>query len=331
MTTPIRERTFESDEKLKLPKPFIFRRLHSFLGLWLVLYLFEHLLVNSQAALFFRDEGYAFVAAVNKINALPYLRVIEVLLLGLPFLIHGVWGIFYALTGKLNAHKTNGTKPSLPQYKRNRAYSWQRITAWLLVAGILAHVIQMRFLDYPAHFIGDEEQHFMVRVSQDPGLPLVAQKLHVQLVDAEKISQRRQVLIQDEARLGAEGKQEGDAYYSLLDQLEIERAWLQAITQKPLRKNEVIAAAPSAGAAIFLTVRETFKSPLMVILYSLLVLGATFHAFNGLWTAMIKWGITLTRRSQKNMRRLSSLLMVIVTLMGLAAIWGTYWTVQFQT
>ena len=90
MTTPLKERQFESDERVKIPGAFIWRRLHSLLGLWLVIYLCEHLLVNSQAALFFHDDGYGFVTAVNKLEALPYLRVIELVFLGLPFLLHGV-------------------------------------------------------------------------------------------------------------------------------------------------------------------------------------------------------------------------------------------------
>lgn len=35
-----------------LPSAFIWRRAHSLTGLWLVLFLIEHLLTNSQAALF---------------------------------------------------------------------------------------------------------------------------------------------------------------------------------------------------------------------------------------------------------------------------------------
>jgi succinate dehydrogenase / fumarate reductase cytochrome b subunit len=40
---------------------------------------------------------------------------------------------------------------------------------------------------------------------------------------------------------------------------------------------------------------------------------------------MISWGITLTERSQCIMRKIATGLMVIITFLGLAAIWGTYW------
>ena len=279
MTTPTAEKTFESDEKVKLPEPFIMRRLHSLLGVWLVLYLCEHLLVNSQVALFFEDGGSGFVDAVNKIHGLPYLKVIEAVFLGVPFLIHGIWGVIYALTGKLNAHKTNGSKPALPQYKRNRAYSWQRITSWLLLVGILAHVVHMRFIEYPDKIVRGDEPFYRVRVTEDRGLEKTVLKLKATLEQED---------------------------------------------------NRLLALAPSPGAAFLLIVRETFKSPLMVILYSLLVVASAYHAFNGLWTFMITWGVTLTRRSQKVMRSITNVLMGIVMFLGLMAAWGTFWATQFQ-
>lgn len=60
-----------------IPKAFIWRRLHSLMGLWLVLFLIEHLLTNSQAALWLGDNGRGFVNMVNAIHNLPYLEVIE--------------------------------------------------------------------------------------------------------------------------------------------------------------------------------------------------------------------------------------------------------------
>ncbi|MCH9626171.1 MAG: Succinate dehydrogenase cytochrome b558 subunit [Chlamydiales bacterium] len=290
MTTPVKERSFESDEKLKLPRPFILRRVHSLLGIWLVIYLFEHLLVNSQAPVFFDDDGNGFVSMVNQIHSLPYLPVIEILFLGLPFLIHGVWGVFYALTSKGNAHRTDGTNPALPQYKRNRAYSWQRITSWLLLIGIVAHVIQMRFVENPTHVQDGDEQFYVTRLVADQGLEQAAEKFDVHL-------------------------------YSRLEEGTV---WYKAVEHKKLKPGQVWVVASNAGSAFLLIVRETFKSPVMVILYSILVIAAVYHAFNGLWTAMISWGITLTRRSQKRMRLITSTLMGVVLFLGLLSVWGTY-------
>ena len=68
----------------------------------------------------------------------------------------------------------------------------------------------------------------------------------------------------------------------------------------------------------------------MVILYSILVIAATYHAFNGLWTFMITWGVTITRRSQRIMRFITTTMMTIVMFLGLISAWGTYWTTVFQ-
>jgi hypothetical protein len=69
-----------------LPRAFVWRRVHSLMGLWLALFLTEHLLTNSQAALLLGDNGGGFVRTVNWIHDLPYLQVIEVFLIGTPIL-----------------------------------------------------------------------------------------------------------------------------------------------------------------------------------------------------------------------------------------------------
>lgn len=305
-TTPIHEKEFPMDEKIKLPRAFILRRLHSLLGVWLVVYLFEHLLVNSQAALYFEDGGIGFISKVNQIHALPYLPAIEILFLGVPFLIHGVWGVIYLWTAKSNSTQSDGTKPSLPQYKRNHAYTWQRVTSWILVLGILAHVIHMRFLVYPAMIHQGMEKIYFTPLNEDPGLSSVAKKLNVMVLNQSQLLEKKR-------ELDREKKEENVG-------------WLEGALKKPLKEGQVLAIAPNAGIAFLLILRDTFKSPAMVILYSLLVVVAAYHACNGLWTFMITWGVTLTRRSQKSMRTIATVLMALVTILGLMAVWGTYLT-----
>ncbi|MES2122460.1 MAG: hypothetical protein V4492_06755, partial [Chlamydiota bacterium] len=133
---------------LSVPGAFIWRRLHSLMGLWLVLFLIEHLLTNSQAALWLGDNGKGFVDMVNMLHNLPYLEVIELTLLGVPFAIHMVWGVQYLMTAQSNSGSSDGSKPSLP-LRRNKAYSWQRITSWILLIGVIAHVAKFRFIEYP--------------------------------------------------------------------------------------------------------------------------------------------------------------------------------------
>ncbi len=268
------------------------RRLHSLTGLWLVLFLMQHLFINSQAALFIGEDGLGFIKGANDIHSLPYLPVIEAVLLGIPFLIHGWWGIQYLFTGKFNSFPTDGSSPSLTRYPRNHAYTWQRITSWILLIAIIAHVVQMRFLDNPIAVKIDNQTSYMVRLEADTGLTSLSQRLDFELFDHSNIHIRQ--------------------------------------IYKPIQAGQVIAVTHDFGTAELLMVRETFKMPIMIALYTLFVLAACFHGFNGLWTFMISWGITLSEKSQRWMRTLATGLMVLITCLGLAAIWGTYWVNLMQ-
>lgn len=276
-----------------IPTPFIWKRLHSLTGLFFALYLFEHLLVNSQAALWIGDDGSGFVEAVNAIHRLPFLPFIEIFLLGVPIALHTFLGVRYLMTSAPNSAITDGSKPSLPHYPRNHAYTWQRVTSWILLLGLIFHVIHMRFVEYPASAKQGSEHLYMVKLKEDSGLRTLSNRLDVKIYDSE--------------------------------QTEEASPWWNALQKNPLQPQEVIAVASSFGTAELLVVRETFKMPLMIAIYTIFVLAACFHGFNGLWTFMISWGINLTQRSQKLMRGFSNFLMLLVAFFGLAAIWGTYW------
>jgi succinate dehydrogenase / fumarate reductase cytochrome b subunit len=299
----------------RLPSAFVWRRLHSLTGFFLVLFLIEHLFVNSQAALFFGADGHGFIEAVNSIHNLPYLPIIELSLLAVPILIHAVWGVVYLRTSESNSYATDGSKPSLPEYPRNRAYTWQRITSWILLFGIAAHVIHMRFLEYPAAAQLGNQKYYMVRLEQDAGLDTVAHRLDVQLYDQQKIEELKKINPTVKPDMSSIKKQE----------LEQEKEWIKAIDQHKLQSGEVVAVSSNFGTASLLLVRETFKMPLMMLLYSILVIAACFHAAQGFWTFMISWGVTLTERSQQLMGYFSTFLMGLLIFLGLASIWGTYW------
>ncbi len=253
-----------------LPRAFVWRRLHSLMGLWLVLFLMEHLLTNSQAALWLGDNGKGFVRMVNSLHNLPYLQVIELTLLGIPILVHMVWGVKYLFTSKFNSQRSDGSKPSL-NYGRNRAYTWQRITSWILLIGLIGHVVKFRFMDYPEQI----NSFYVVHVTDDPGLSKVAERLGVILLDEDH--------------------------------------------------DKKIVAAQDFGTATLFSVRDTFKSPLYAVLYTIFVLAACFHAFNGFWTFLITWGVILKMAAQKSAVKIALTLMLIVTFLGLISVWGTYW------
>ena len=275
---------------LTVPKAFIWRRLHSLMGLWLVVFLSEHLLTHSQAALWLGQEGQGFVRMVNALHNLPYLEVVELTLLGIPLLIHLYWGVRYALTSKPNNGKTDGSTPSIPT-PRNRAYSWQRITSWILLVCLIGHVVKFRFLDYPEELHSNGNSYYAVKISSDPKLPQVAKRLDVLLYDA---------------RLEASGA-------------------LQKLDLSSLKENEVFAVSKEFGKATLLSVRDTFKNPFYIGVYMIFVFAACFHAFNGLWTFLLTWGWILKMSAQRAWTSIAVCLMALFIFLGLSAIWGSYW------
>lgn len=275
---------------------FIKRRVHSLLGLFLVLFLFEHLLTNSQAALLFGESGSGFVRMVNFIQNLPYLSVIEVILLGVPFFVHGFWGIRYALRGRPNSYHLEDNRPSLP-YGRNHAYTWQRYTSWILLFGVIFHVIHMRFYRYPFHLQEGNTSHYLVRVRGDPGLESLSNRLGTKIYRPDDF--------QSEMNLG------NDKY-------------IKTLQEQVVGSDDVIAVTKDFGTATLFVVRDSFRSVIVSILYTIFVLAAVFHAFNGLWTFMITWGVIIRMRSQIFAVNACIVIMVVVGLLGLLAIWGSY-------
>jgi succinate dehydrogenase / fumarate reductase cytochrome b subunit len=130
---------------------FALRRLHSASGIVpLGLFLVFHLLTNSTA---FLGPG-KFNEHVHSIHALPYLLAIETLFIFLPLAFHGVLGVVIAWQGKLN--------PGRYPYMDNWRYTLQRITAWVMIAFVVVHLLQFRF----AHWFGRMEFR---AASENPG------------------------------------------------------------------------------------------------------------------------------------------------------------------
>ncbi len=305
-------------ETYRINKDFLWRRLHSLTGLFIALFLMEHLLVNSRAALLVGDDGWGFIKAVNEIHDLPYLPFLEFFLLGVPIVVHMYWGIVYLQSSAQNYYGSDMAKPILNTNLRNKAYTWQRITSWILLVGVIAHVVHMRFLEYPASAQVGETKNYMLRLSKDPGLETLAARLGFSLYDRQSIQD-----MNPETGIQNTAKTED---FRVFEQSEAQqRHWLEVLRSFHLKEQDVVAVTPSFGMAELLLIRETFKIPLMMALYTLFVLAACYHAFNGLWTFLIKWGITLTEKSQSIMKNISIALMVLIATWGLSAIWITYW------
>ncbi|MDN3508117.1 MAG: succinate dehydrogenase [Simkaniaceae bacterium] len=328
-----------------LPSAYVWRRVHSLFGLLIALFLTEHLITNSQTALLLGADGSGFVRAVNFIHHLPFLPVIEIGLIGVPILFHAIWGIRYAVQARSNTRHTSGKAPSLGKYSRNQAYSWQRITSWILFVGLILHVSYMRFYRYPDEAQIGSQQYFSTRLSLDPGLYTVAKRLDVTLYSSKMIDKEKEELVKIEKHkseseavrmyegLSEQLDEKGEILFStraetVLDRYQLidqKTQFLKMLTKRSVSDSQVVAVAKDFGTATLLMVRDSFKSYWKAGLYSIFVLAAAFHGFNGLWTFLISWGMIIRMRSQKKMVNVCVGLMVIIAFLGLASVWGTYW------
>jgi len=327
----------------KIPKEFIWRRIHSLTGLWFLLFLIEHLFTNSQAALFFGDNGAWFVRSVNFLHNLPYLQVIELVLIGVPIAIHAIWGVYYAVTSKSNAFRGNsGAKPKLA-HGRNRAYSYQRLSSWVILVGIILHVLQMRFLDYPHKYNLGRTPMYYSKLTVDPGLYPVSDRLDVKLYDSKSIAREKNSLSQFEYKIAMvqnrlkevqleiankgeslEYSSELDNIYHSLQKYESKREHIRGLESHILFPGQVVAVSKNFGNLVLLGVRETFQSVVMCIFYSIFVLASVFHGFNGLWSFLVSWGVILSRKSHGKTATICIGLMFLVGFLGFMSIWGTY-------
>ena len=290
-------------QSYKMPREFVARRLHSLFGLWIVLFLMEHLFTNSQTALFLGENGRGFIRAVNFIKSLPYLHVIEIMLLGVPILFHLIWGLKYLFTSKSNAFSKNKSKPNLGEYRRNKAFSWHRIASWVLLFGLIGHIFFMRFYQDPAKVESGAKSAFFVRLSTDSGLKKVSQRVGAKLWTKQAIE---------------------DYGKSIADESEYKQSVYKGLTYRKLTGDQVMAETSDFGSAELLMVRNSFKSIFTCILYTIFVAAAVFHGFNGLWTFMITWGVVLKMRSQSRALNWCIALMFIIGFLGMSSIWGTY-------
>jgi len=287
------------------------------MGLLLLFFLIEHLLTNSQAALFIGKDGGGFIDAVNWIHSLPYLPFIELALLAIPFFIHGAWGINYLFTAKPNSYGNTGKDPYLPNYPRNHFYTWQRITSWILLLGVILHVAQMRFLRYPTTAKVGSKTHYIVKVEKEPGIYTLSERLNVDLLDSRQLEKKElDQTAQKYGKRSIEGLQEAQ-------KVEQQKKFGAALAKWKVGSEELAAVTPDAGTAFLLNIRSVMFNPWMRILYTVFVACAAYHAFNGLWTFLITWGVTLSARSQKLSRFFATGLMIAFGILGFAAIWIT--------
>lgn len=126
---------------------FYIRRLHSLLGVIpLGVFLIQHLLVNFTAT--YSEE--AFNIASGIMSNLPFVILLEIFIIYLPILFHGIYGIYIAFTAKNNVGRY-GTY-------RNWMFVLQRISGVVAFIFIAVHVYQTRI----QVFLGEEVNFQMV-------------------------------------------------------------------------------------------------------------------------------------------------------------------------
>lgn len=128
---------------------FFFKRIHSLTGLGLALFLLIHLWTNAQVAWAVWGENTWFVKSVNTINTLPFLQALELILLALPFLLHGYLGWQMSIRSRYLVLEGDGGVPSLGDLPSNRLYTWQRWTGMALLGLVIWHVWEMRVWKRP--------------------------------------------------------------------------------------------------------------------------------------------------------------------------------------
>lgn len=65
---------------------------------------------------------------------------------------------------------------------------------------------------------------------------------------------------------------------------------------------------------------EIVANPFMLGFYIVGILSATFHLANGLWSFLVSWGITQSKKSQQIATYITLVVFVILSIMGVAAI-----------
>ena len=179
-----------------LDRHFALRKLHSLLGIVPIgAFLCFHLFENSMAA---KGGAHFYEHVIKTIDEMPYLQVMEILVIALPILFHAVYGLWIWLGSRANAIHYG--------YARNWMYVLQRITAAITLVFIVLHVF----------------------------------------------GTRGQVLLGNVTKTG-----------------------------------------------LFQYMVDSLANPLVLGFYILGVVSTVFHFCNGVWLALITWGVTIGPRSQK--------------------------------
>ena len=119
---------------IRLSRTFVLRKLHQLSGIMpLGVFLLEHFYTNSKALYGQAD----FNRAVNDLQSIPYILLVEIGGIFIPLIYHAVYGLVITVEARPN----NLNYP----YPRNWFYTIQRVTGMILFFFITFHVLNFRF------------------------------------------------------------------------------------------------------------------------------------------------------------------------------------------
>jgi succinate dehydrogenase / fumarate reductase, cytochrome b subunit len=114
-------------------REFFYRRLHSLLGVVPIgLFLLTHLVVNHFAV--YGEES--FNKAVEFMESLPFLLLLEIFVIYLPILFHAILGVYIVFIAKNNVRRFG--------FFRNWMFYLQRITGIITLVFLAWHVFETR-------------------------------------------------------------------------------------------------------------------------------------------------------------------------------------------
>ncbi|HEX7057387.1 MAG TPA: succinate dehydrogenase [Bacilli bacterium] len=109
------------------------RKIHSLLGVIPIgFFLIEHFLSNYESV----NGNAAFTKQVEWLHHLPFLFFLELFLVWLPLLYHGIYGLYMTYQSQINVGRYG--------YYRNWMYTLQRVTGVITFIFIVWHVAQTR-------------------------------------------------------------------------------------------------------------------------------------------------------------------------------------------
>ena len=116
---------------------FLISRFHSLIALIpIALFICVHFLLNS--SIFLGNE--AFAAVCDFMRNAPFVIVLELVLIAIPIIFHGIYGIYIVYMAKNNVMQY--------KYYRNLAFYLQRITSLIVLVFLLWHVYTLRIAPY---------------------------------------------------------------------------------------------------------------------------------------------------------------------------------------